>query len=98
MNFLETLVNFWSHEQKSFDLIIRSFDFRSFDPQSFSISGKYFAYYFQGWEWVFYIQGGACFIWLAAWWILVSDSPAKHPRISKAERAYIENGKFSIGT
>ena len=40
------------------------------------------------------IQGGSCFLWVAAWWILASDSPATHPRISKAERAYIEDGKF----
>ena len=43
---------------------------------------------------MFYIQGGSCFLWVAAWWILASDSPATHPRISKAERAYIEDGKF----
>ena len=49
---------------------------------------------FQGWEYVFYIQGGSCFLWVAAWWILASDSPATHPRISKTERAYIEDGKF----
>merc|ERR1719347_104120 len=42
-----------------------------------------------GWESVFYIEGGACFVWLLCWIIFAADSPAKHPRISDSEREYI---------
>jgi len=42
-----------------------------------------------GWESVFYIEGGACFVWLLLWILLAADNPSKHPRISKAEREYI---------
>ena len=31
-------------------------------------------------------------IWYIFWLILIFDSPANHPRISKAERDYIESG------
>lgn len=44
-----------------------------------------------GWQYIFYIQGGATLFWLAAWWLMTSDSPATHPRISKEEREYIES-------
>ena len=42
-----------------------------------------------GWEWVFYIQGGACLIWVVVWWFYVSDTPAEHAYISPEEVAYI---------
>jgi MFS family permease len=42
-----------------------------------------------GWEWVFYVSGVAGSVWFMAWWFLVFDSPAKHPRISPEEREYI---------
>jgi ACS family sodium-dependent inorganic phosphate cotransporter-like MFS transporter 5 len=42
-----------------------------------------------GWEWVFYVSGVAGSAWFMAWWFLVFDSPAKHPRISPEEREYI---------
>jgi len=45
-----------------------------------------------GWESVFYIEGGACFVWLVLWILLAADTPATHPRISQAERQYIEAG------
>nr|XP_027234251.1 sialin-like isoform X4 [Penaeus vannamei] len=48
-----------------------------------------------GWESVFYIQGGLSLLWYILWLIFVYDSPAKHPRISRAERRFIEE---SIGT
>lgn len=46
------------------------------------------------WEAVFYISGAIGIAWYLAWWILVYDTPAKHPRISEEERLYIET---SIG-
>ncbi|XP_063910758.1 sialin [Zophobas morio] len=42
-----------------------------------------------GWEWVFYTSGVVGTVWFAAWWFLVYDSPAKHPRISPEEKEYI---------
>jgi len=45
-----------------------------------------------GWESVFYIEGGACFVWLLLWLLLAADTPSSHPTISSEEREYIENG------
>merc|ERR1711971_736700 len=45
-----------------------------------------------GWEAVFYIEGCACFVWLALWLWLASDTPQTHPSISEAERDYILAG------
>ncbi|RZC33386.1 sialin, partial [Asbolus verrucosus] len=42
-----------------------------------------------GWELVFYTSGVAGTLWFIAWWFLVYDSPAKHPRISQEEKEYI---------
>lgn len=47
-----------------------------------------------GWESVFYVTGVVGLIWSIAWFFLVFDSPAQHPRISAEERRYIES---SIG-
>ncbi|XP_038821972.1 sialin isoform X2 [Salvelinus namaycush] len=47
-----------------------------------------------GWPAVFYICGGAGCIWTVFWFILVSDQPGTHPRISTREKHYIIN---SIG-
>ncbi|XP_062301933.1 sialin [Osmerus eperlanus] len=44
-----------------------------------------------GWPAVFYICGGAGCLWAVAWFILVSDKPHTHPRISKQEHDYIIN-------
>jgi len=44
-----------------------------------------------GWESVFYIQGGACLVWVLLWQLLASDSPASHPLISQAEQDYIQS-------
>ena len=38
---------------------------------------------------LFYISGGAVFIWTIIWFVLVYDSPLKHPRISEQEQKYI---------
>nr|KAG5706444.1 hypothetical protein BaRGS_032837 [Batillaria attramentaria] len=62
---------------------------------TFIFSGLLCAYGFDnGWGSVFYITGGATFIWLFFWWVFVSDTPDTCPRITKAERDYIVN---SIG-
>ena len=45
-----------------------------------------------GWESVFYIEGGACFVWLLLWILLAADTPSSHPTISSEEREYIESG------
>ncbi|KAL0962446.1 hypothetical protein UPYG_G00340110 [Umbra pygmaea] len=42
-----------------------------------------------GWPAVFYMCGGAGCIWAVFWFLLVSDQPSSHPRISKRERDYI---------
>ncbi|XP_013411028.1 sialin [Lingula anatina] len=47
-----------------------------------------------GWESVFYVFGGVGCVWCVAWMFIVSDSPAKHPRISREEKDYVET---SIG-
>lgn len=43
------------------------------------------------WEWVFHMCGVVGIVWFVAWQLLVFDSPATHPRISMAERNYIES-------
>lgn len=44
-----------------------------------------------GWESVFYITGGIGLVWSIAWFFLVFDSPAQHPRITTEERYEIES-------
>lgn len=44
-----------------------------------------------GWESVFYVTGGIGLVWSVAWFFLVYDSPAQHPRISEEERLEIES-------
>ena len=44
-----------------------------------------------GWEAVFYLTGGLSMAWVVAWFLLVWDSPALHPRISQEEREYIQS-------
>lgn len=43
-----------------------------------------------GWDYGFYIPAVMTFVIVVMWYILVADSPAEHPRISKAEREYIQ--------
>lgn len=43
-----------------------------------------------GWTWGFYIPAIITFVFVALWYILVADTPAQHPRISKNEREYIQ--------
>jgi ACS family sodium-dependent inorganic phosphate cotransporter-like MFS transporter 5 len=44
-----------------------------------------------GWPAIFYVTGCCSLAWVAAWFLLVWDSPALHPRITAAERDYIES-------
>jgi ACS family sodium-dependent inorganic phosphate cotransporter len=44
-----------------------------------------------GWESVFYVTGVVGLIWSIAWFFVVYDSPAEHPRITEEERHYIES-------
>jgi ACS family sodium-dependent inorganic phosphate cotransporter-like MFS transporter 5 len=43
-----------------------------------------------GWRGIFYTFGSCGIVWFALWIFLVYESPAMHPRISAAEREYIE--------
>lgn len=47
-----------------------------------------------GWPSIFYLIGVFTLVWFIFWMILIHDSPAEHPSISKEEREYIER---SIG-
>ncbi|XP_076289049.1 sialin [Lasioglossum baleicum] len=44
-----------------------------------------------GWQSVFYVTGVIGLVWSVAWFLLIFDSPAQHPRISTEERQYIED-------
>ncbi|XP_017551738.1 sialin [Pygocentrus nattereri] len=50
-----------------------------------------------GWPAVFYCCGGAGCLWAVLWFILVSDEPRTHPRISDQEKEYIINSIGSEG-
>ncbi len=45
-----------------------------------------------GWQAAFYITGGLGVLWVVAW-VLLYDAPETHPRLSAAERSYIEGGR-----
>ncbi|XP_025090947.1 sialin-like isoform X2 [Pomacea canaliculata] len=44
-----------------------------------------------GWPSVFYVFGALGCLWFVAWMLLVSETPATHPRISDSERRFIES-------
>ncbi|XP_063237104.1 putative inorganic phosphate cotransporter isoform X2 [Bacillus rossius redtenbacheri] len=44
-----------------------------------------------GWPSVFYVTGALGTAWFCAWWLLVFDTPAEHPRMSSEERDRIED-------
>ncbi|KAM9493106.1 sialin [Clarias gariepinus] len=50
-----------------------------------------------GWPAVFYWCGGAGCLWAVLWFIMVSDEPRLHPRISDQEKEYIVNSIGSEG-
>jgi ACS family hexuronate transporter-like MFS transporter len=43
-----------------------------------------------GWYWTFVVTGAIGLLWLVFWWTLYA-SPDEHPRLSAAERAYIQS-------
>uniref|UniRef100_A0A8C2FUP6 Sialin n=1 Tax=Cyprinus carpio TaxID=7962 RepID=A0A8C2FUP6_CYPCA len=51
-----------------------------------------------GWPAVFYSCGGVGCLWAVFWFILVSDEPRTHPRISDREKYYIINSIGAQGT
>jgi MFS family permease len=42
------------------------------------------------WQMVFYINALFGFIWALIWWWYAADTPAAHPRVTPAERSYID--------
>ena len=48
-----------------------------------------------GWPSVFYVFGAAGCVWSFAWFLLCHNSPSTHPRISVAERQYIQKSMES---
>jgi len=44
-----------------------------------------------GWSSIFYVFGLIGVVWFALWMLIVSDTPAQHPRISEEEKNYIES-------
>jgi len=64
-----------------------------------SLSGVLCDYGFAGgWPSVFYVFGAAGCLWSFAWFLLCHNSPSTHPRISVAERQYIEKAMESPET
>ncbi len=57
--------------------------------------GGYLAAFF-GWRSVFYATGILSTLWVAAWFALAHDHPAKHPRISEKERARLVRWSSTI--
>lgn len=43
-----------------------------------------------GWVYAFYVPAFIALLMTVVWYVVVSDSPKDHPRISKKERDYIE--------
>lgn len=50
------------------------------------------------WASVFYVFGGIGLVWCVAFFFLCYDTPAMHPRISNAERDYIETAVKATST
>lgn len=44
-----------------------------------------------GWPLVFYLYGGASVVWTVLGFFVLYNSPEDHPRISEAEKYYIEH-------
>ncbi|KAF4524139.1 hypothetical protein B566_EDAN012142 [Ephemera danica] len=42
-----------------------------------------------GWDAIFYVTGAIALAWSLAWFLLVSDTPQSHPRISERELQYL---------
>lgn len=50
-----------------------------------------------GWKYSFYVPGTLVAIYTLAWYFLVFETPARHPRITATERVYIESNLTSAG-
>ena len=48
-----------------------------------------------GWQTTFYVTGLTGFIWVLAWWRLY-ETPARHPKLSAAERDFILEGQPAV--
>lgn len=42
-----------------------------------------------GWPAVFYTSGALALVWSLAWFVLVFETPAQHPRLGTQERSYL---------
>jgi sugar phosphate permease len=42
-----------------------------------------------GWRWIFYVFGAAGLLWSAAFYLLYRNLPEEHPKVNRAELAYI---------
>ena len=51
-----------------------------------------------GWEWAFYLFGLVGVVWCAAWHLVVTNTPAEHPRIAAAEMQFIAANAPATGT
>lgn len=51
-----------------------------------------------GWGSIFYVFGAFGLVWFLLWMLIVSDTPAQHPRISAEERNYIETSLGSTNS
>jgi MFS transporter, ACS family, aldohexuronate transporter len=49
-----------------------------------------------GWRWAFIATGALGFIWLL-FWVAIYREPERHPRLSRAELAYIRSGPVELG-
>lgn len=48
-----------------------------------------------GWPWVFYLFGAFGLVWSAIWYLLVTNNPEDHPRMSQEELHHILQGQHS---
>ncbi len=46
-----------------------------------------------GWQWAFYLYGIVGLVTAALWWHFFRDAPEQHPRVGRAEAAYIARGQ-----
>jgi ACS family sodium-dependent inorganic phosphate cotransporter len=51
-----------------------------------------------GWEWACYLFGLVGVVWYAAWHLVVTNTPAEHPRIAAAEMQFIAANAPAAGT
>jgi len=49
-----------------------------------------------GWEWAFIIIGALGFVWMIFWYFMY-EKPEKHPKVNKAELAYIQQDAVADG-